>query len=192
MSQHSNSATLDLPPSLSCLHPTFNVSLFKPYCPSNPSLCPSANPQPPPIYSDATGDYYLFERIVAERRRCDQPKYTVKWVCWGHSHNTKFLHYKLEAKPGSSMAIAAWQASNTSIPTAAPLDCAARHCYWGPSAQAPPVTPPPPPPPVVPQPPPPALVPPPVVPQPPVIPVAPQAPALRTGRIPCPVSLHKP
>eukprot|EP00961_Rhodomonas_salina_P252704 3415807-Rhodomonas_salina.1 len=98
----------------------------------------------------------------------------------------KFLHDKLGAEPGSSMAIAAWQARNASIPTAAPQDRAARHRYRGPLAQAPPVAPSPPPPLVVPPPPPPALVPPPVVPQPPVVPVAPQAPALRTGRIPRP------
>eukprot|EP00961_Rhodomonas_salina_P199433 2689955-Rhodomonas_salina.1 len=90
------------------------------------------------------------------------------------------------------MAIAAWQARNAAIPAAAPQDRAARHRYRGPRAPAPPVAPPPPLPLVIPLPPPPALVPPPVAPQPPVVPVAPQAPALRTGRIPRPVSRHKP
>ena len=190
MSPHSNSATLDLPPSLSRLHPTFNVSLFKPYRPRDPSLGPSANPQPSPIYSDATGDYYLLERIVAEGRQGNQPEYIVKWAGWGHRHNSRYLHDKLIAEPGGRMAIEAWQARNAAIPAAAPQDRAARHRYRGPRAPAPPVAPPPLPP-VIP-PPPPALVPPPVVPPAPVVPVAPQAPALRTGRIPRPVSRHRP
>eukprot|EP00961_Rhodomonas_salina_P145716 1961791-Rhodomonas_salina.1 len=81
MSSYSNSATLNLPKSLSSLHPTFNVPLFKPYVESDTSLGPSAHPHPPslPVFSDATGQYYLIEHIVAETSCCAEPIYIIKW-----------------------------------------------------------------------------------------------------------------
>eukprot|EP00961_Rhodomonas_salina_P054427 731149-Rhodomonas_salina.1 len=79
MSSYSNWATLELPKSLSSLHPTFNISLFRPYTERDPSLRPSAHPHPLPVYLDATGQYYLIERIVAETRRGTEPIYVLKW-----------------------------------------------------------------------------------------------------------------
>eukprot|EP00961_Rhodomonas_salina_P283942 3837451-Rhodomonas_salina.1 len=70
---HTNSVTLKLPKSLSRLHPIFNVSLFKPYRERDPALGPSAHSPPLPVYSDETGEYYLLERIIAEKRNGDDP-----------------------------------------------------------------------------------------------------------------------
>eukprot|EP00961_Rhodomonas_salina_P152698 2054946-Rhodomonas_salina.1 len=107
MSSYSNSATLELPKSLSHLHPTFNVSLFLPYTEHYPSLGQSAHPHPLPVYSDATGQYYLFEHIVAETRRGTEPIYVLKWVCYQHSQNTEATHTFLEQEPGCRTAIKA-------------------------------------------------------------------------------------
>eukprot|EP00961_Rhodomonas_salina_P102410 1377471-Rhodomonas_salina.6 len=54
MEPHTNSATLKLPKSLSRLHPTFNISLLKPYCERDPALGPSEHSHPLPVYSDET------------------------------------------------------------------------------------------------------------------------------------------
>eukprot|EP00961_Rhodomonas_salina_P056971 766053-Rhodomonas_salina.1 len=79
MSSYSNLATLDLPKSLSRLHPTFNMSLFKPYVERDTSPGPSAHPHPLPVFSNATGQYYLIERIVTETRCGAEPIYILKW-----------------------------------------------------------------------------------------------------------------
>ncbi len=57
----------------------FNASLLKPYHPWDPKLSPSAHPQPPPAFSDNTGDYFEIEHIVTKSRSGSEPVYTVKW-----------------------------------------------------------------------------------------------------------------
>eukprot|EP00961_Rhodomonas_salina_P054428 731150-Rhodomonas_salina.1 len=139
MSSYSNSATLELPKSLSRLHPTFNVSLFRPYAERDPSLGLSAHPHPLPVYLDATGQYYLIERIVAETRRGTELIYVLKWVGyhWQHSQNTKATHTFLEQEPGGRTAIKAWQSRLAAIPTPAVKDLTEKHLYSGPRAPAP-------------------------------------------------------
>eukprot|EP00961_Rhodomonas_salina_P238047 3217286-Rhodomonas_salina.2 len=137
MSSYSNSATLDLPESLSRLHPTFNVLLFKPYIERDTSLGPSAHPHPLPVISDATGQYYLIERIVAESRSTAEPIYIIKWVGYPHSDNTQATHSFLIQKSGGRTAIAAWQSRLAAIPTPAVKDRAAKHLYSSPRSPSP-------------------------------------------------------
>ena len=136
MSPHSNSATLSLPPSLSRIHPTFNTSLLKPYVSRDPSLGPPSHSRPPPIYSNDTGQYYLIERIVAEKRSSERsatndPIYTLKWVGYPHKDNSSVKHSFLINEPGGRIAIEAWRNRQQAIPTTAPSDWVARHRYRG-------------------------------------------------------------
>ncbi len=177
MHPHANAGTLELPKSLSRHHPTFNVSLFKPYKPRDPTLGPSAHTQPIPIYADATGDYYTIERIVAEKRRGTEPIYTIKWAGYNDSYNTTCTHSFLAGEPGGATAITAWQARQLAVPAVAARDRAARHRYRGSGAAAPTA----PAPPAV------APLPAPVPGLPPPAPApAPPAPATRSGRVPRP------
>jgi len=133
MNPHSNAATLELPASLSRLHPTFNTALLKPYHVRDPVLGPSAHAQPPPIYSDETGQYYIIERIIAEKRSANnEPLYTIKWSGYPHSQNTISTHTFLSNEPGGQLAITAWRNRQAAVPTLAPQDRAARHRYRGP------------------------------------------------------------
>eukprot|EP00961_Rhodomonas_salina_P076876 1031736-Rhodomonas_salina.3 len=163
MSPHNNAATLDFK-----LHPTFNVSLLKPYVSRDPWLGPSAHSHPAPIYADATGECYFLQRIVAEKRRCDEPVYTFKWVGYPPSRNTTATHSFLVKEPSGELAIEAWPARRAAVPTTATRDRAARHIYRGPRAPAPPV------------------VPSPVAPAPPPVAPAPSPAPLRSGRVPRP------
>eukprot|EP00961_Rhodomonas_salina_P033300 448159-Rhodomonas_salina.1 len=79
MHPHGNSAKLDLPCSLFCIHPIFNTSLFSLFQPRAPNLGPQQPAPPCPIFTDAQGPQYLIERIVAEKRVCGHPVYIVRW-----------------------------------------------------------------------------------------------------------------
>lgn len=67
MTPHSNCTTLDLPPTLSQLHPMFNNSLFKPYNTRDPCLGPFAHAHPMPVFSDATSESLVLPHRVYHR-----------------------------------------------------------------------------------------------------------------------------
>jgi hypothetical protein len=136
VTDNGNSVTLELPPSLKRLHPTFNVSFLKPYILRNPTFGPSPHTQPPPIWSDETGQYFQMEAIVAEERLYRQPYYTIKWFGYDIADNTKASHSFLMKEPGGPHFIDLWRARNAAIPTAPSCDRAAAHRKRGPMAAA--------------------------------------------------------
>ncbi len=171
-----NACTLQLPPSLSKIHPTFNFRLLKPYVPRDPSLGPPQSSQPPPLWSDDSGRYYRMEAIVAEDVWRGQPRYYIKWDGYPPSFNTTATHAFLSKEPGGPTFIEQWRARNAAIPTPAAHDRAAAHRKRGPTARSA-LQPLPPPPPPLPAPPPPAPPPPPPPPLPaPPLPLPPNAP----------------
>ena len=87
-----NAYTLALPPQLSALHPTFNISKLKPHrdgtaaFPSRPQ--PFARP-PPEAEADSNGDaVWVVDRIVAVRRKDRGRQWLVSWVGYPAEENT--------------------------------------------------------------------------------------------------------
>ena len=78
---------LDLPDSMNRIHPVFHVSKLKPYK-------ASSRVQPPPIPVEIEGELeYEVERILDKRtskrgRRKESVEYLVKWLGYGHEHNS--------------------------------------------------------------------------------------------------------
>ena len=78
---------LKLPESMSRIHPVFHVSKLKPYK-------ASGRVQPPPVPIEIEGELeYEVERILDKRtvkrsRRTDSVEYLVKWLGYGHEHNS--------------------------------------------------------------------------------------------------------
>ena len=78
---------LDLPESMNRIHPVFHVSKLKPYK-------ASGRVQPPPVPIEIEGELeYEVERILDKRinkqsRRRDSVEYLVKWLGYGHEHNS--------------------------------------------------------------------------------------------------------
>jgi transposase InsO family protein len=78
---------LKLPESMSRIHPVFHVSKLKPYK-------AGGRVQPPPVPIDIEGELeYEVERILDKRtlkrsRRSDSVEYLVKWLGYGHEHNS--------------------------------------------------------------------------------------------------------
>src|SRR4051794_25451824 len=74
---------LDLPANLK-IHPTFHISLLKPYI--NSDTFPRPQPPPPDII-DNTEEYEV-ERIIGERKRYNRSEFLVKWKGYPDSDNT--------------------------------------------------------------------------------------------------------
>jgi hypothetical protein len=72
---------LDLPDSMSRLHPTFHVSLLERYH-GRPDV------QPPPVELMDNGEHWEVEKIVDYQERAGQPQYKVKWLGWSHEHDS--------------------------------------------------------------------------------------------------------
>ena len=78
---------LDLPEGMNRIHPVFHVSKLKPYK-------ASGRVQPPPVPIEIEGELeYEVERILDKRinkrsRRRDSVEYLVKWLGYGHEHNS--------------------------------------------------------------------------------------------------------
>ena len=78
---------IDLPESMNRIHPVFHVSKLKPYK-------ASGRVQPPPVPLEIEGELeYEVERILDKRinkqsRRRDSLEYLVKWLGYGHEHNS--------------------------------------------------------------------------------------------------------
>src|SRR4051794_17636379 len=66
------------------IHPTFHISLLKPYTASN--IFPRPVPPPPDIINNT--EEYEVERIFAERKRYNRSKFLVKWKGYPDSDNT--------------------------------------------------------------------------------------------------------
>ena len=77
---------LQLPKSMS-VHPTFHVSLLKPY--HDPAVIhPSRLPQPPPPLVFKTHDEYFVEAILDKRTRRNKVEYLIKWQNYPSHDNT--------------------------------------------------------------------------------------------------------
>ena len=78
---------LDLPDSMSRIHAVFHVSKLKPYK-------ASGRVQPPPVPIEIEGELeyeverVLDKRIVKRRRKDRAVEYLVKWLGYGHEHNS--------------------------------------------------------------------------------------------------------
>jgi hypothetical protein len=76
---------LELPPSMSKLHPVFHASLLKPYKPDGPV-------QPPPIVLQDGDVLFEVEQLLDVRVRKQGRKrvqeYLIKWAGYGHENNT--------------------------------------------------------------------------------------------------------
>jgi hypothetical protein len=85
-----NAVTLELPPLLGALHPTFNISRLKPYQDGH-RLFPG-RPQrlaaPPAVRTDTNGvSSYDVESIVAQRRVGTRSQLLVRWLGYGPEHD---------------------------------------------------------------------------------------------------------
>jgi hypothetical protein len=76
---------LELPPSMSKLHPVFHASLLKPYKPDGPV-------QPPPVVLEDGDVLFEVEQLLDVRVRKQGRKrvqeYLIKWAGYGHENNT--------------------------------------------------------------------------------------------------------
>ena len=88
---NANAYTLDLPPQLSALHPTFNIDKLKAY--KDPGLFPGrptplARP-PPTAAADSNGDAeYEVEAITAQRYTGHRTEYLVRWKGYAEFEST--------------------------------------------------------------------------------------------------------
>ena len=77
---------LELPETMSRLHPVFHVSLLKPYRDSG------LRQPPPPVLVDEEGALWRVDTLLERReRKCGRKKiteYLVKWSGFSHEHNT--------------------------------------------------------------------------------------------------------
>ena len=79
---NANAYTIDLPPQLSALHPTFNIDKLKRYVVSaNFATRPRQSARPPPTaVADSNGDAeWEVDHITAQRRRGRAVQYLVRW-----------------------------------------------------------------------------------------------------------------
>ena len=87
-----NAYTLELPPQLQALHPTFNVDKLKPYrngIASFPDRPQRHNRPPPTAEADSNGDReYEVEHIVAKRKKGRAYEYLVAWKGYPAEENS--------------------------------------------------------------------------------------------------------
>lgn len=81
---NANAYTLQLPPQLQALHPTFNITKLKPYHATNEQRFPGRplpyDRPPPEAQTDSNGDaLFEVERIIAQRKRGKRLEYLVAW-----------------------------------------------------------------------------------------------------------------
>ena len=78
---------LDLPESMHKIHNVFHVSKLKPYK-------ASGRVQPPPVPIEIEGELeyeverILDKRVTKHRRKSDAVEYLIKWLGYGHEHNS--------------------------------------------------------------------------------------------------------
>jgi transposase InsO family protein len=89
---NANAYTLELPPQLQALHPTFNISKLKHYRDGRAAFPTRPRPfdrPPPEAQADSNGDEsFTVERIVAQRRRGRRVEYLVMWKGYPPEENT--------------------------------------------------------------------------------------------------------
>jgi hypothetical protein len=90
---NANAFTLDLPPQLQALHPTFNISKLKPYRDGRAAFPdrPQRFDRPPPaVDADSNGDTeWIVERILAKKTtRAGEEHYLVQWRGYPPENNT--------------------------------------------------------------------------------------------------------
>jgi hypothetical protein len=76
-----NAYELELPPQLR-IHAATNISKLRRYRHSPPEFAdrPQPNPRPPPAATDAAGDEWVVERIIASKRVGRRTFYLIKWL----------------------------------------------------------------------------------------------------------------
>jgi hypothetical protein len=85
-----NAVTLDLPPLLGALHPTFNITRLKPYRDGNAVFPnrPQRFFQPPAVDTDTNGSgQYEVESVVAQRGKGIRRELLVRWKGYGPEHD---------------------------------------------------------------------------------------------------------
>jgi hypothetical protein len=85
-----NAVTLDLPPLLGALHPTFNITRLKPYRDGRAAFPgrPQRLHQPPAVDSDTNGvGEYEVESVVAQRGSGGRRELLVRWKGYGPEHD---------------------------------------------------------------------------------------------------------
>jgi hypothetical protein len=85
-----NAVTLDLPPLLGALHPTFNITRLKPYRDGSTAFPdrPQRLPQPPAVDKDTNGvSQYEVESVVAQRGKGVRRELLVRWKGYGSEHD---------------------------------------------------------------------------------------------------------
>jgi hypothetical protein len=89
-SVNNNAVTLDLPPLLGALHPTFNISRLKVYRDGR-SLFPTRPQQlhqPPAVLTDSNGAAsYEVESVLAQRGSAGRRELLVRWKGYGAEHD---------------------------------------------------------------------------------------------------------
>jgi hypothetical protein len=89
---NANAYTLELPPQLQALHPTFNISKLKAYRSDGGAFPgrPQRYDRPPPVAErDSNGDaLYVVDRVLAARKRGRATEYLVAWQGYPPEHNT--------------------------------------------------------------------------------------------------------
>ncbi|MDR3444275.1 hypothetical protein, partial [Dyella sp.] len=86
-----NAVTLDLPPLLGALHPTFNISRLKSYRHSDHALFPDRPQrlhQPPAVDADTNGvARYEVESVLAQRGGARRRELLIRWKGYGAEHD---------------------------------------------------------------------------------------------------------
>jgi hypothetical protein len=85
-----NAVTLDLPPLLSALHPTFNISRLKPYHDGHRLFPdrPKRTTQPQAVQTDTNGvSSWEVECVVAQRGTGARRELLVRWSGYGPEHD---------------------------------------------------------------------------------------------------------
>src|SRR6266571_1761840 len=102
---------LILLPSMSCLHPVFNVVKLT-LAPPDPILGRRRNPPPPPELIDGEEEY-IVEKVLNSRMFRRQLQYLVKWEGYGTEHNTWEYSENVNNVPEK---VAEFHAQNTAAP----------------------------------------------------------------------------
>jgi hypothetical protein len=88
--------TLDLPPYLSQIHPTFHIQLLTPYH-FDQVWQRNLNAEPEPEIDPDTGDEtYVLDTIIDVKKYRNTFKFLVSWKGWGPEHNTWILLNELQ------------------------------------------------------------------------------------------------